>query len=70
MELLWFLIVVVTVCFVKVTKHTLKRLNFTVCELHTQQQILKENLLLRGVSGEFLGVHGTSVMWDLQDEAR
>ncbi|EPQ11343.1 Sulfatase-modifying factor 2 [Myotis brandtii] len=22
------------------------------------------------VSGEFLGVHGTSVMWDLQDEAR
>lgn len=42
--------------------YTPKRVNSPVCELHTQQQILKENLLR--LSGEFLVVHENSVMCD------
>lgn len=53
-----------TISFVK-THKTALGVNFTLRELHIQQQILKENLLLR-LQCQFLVVDGNSVMCDLK----
>lgn len=51
--------------FCQNSQNCTKRVNFTLRELHIQQQILKENLLLR-LQCQFLVVDGNSVMCDLK----